>query len=361
MERKLASIQKIIKLEPIENADSIEKATILGWSLVVKKGEFNEGDYCVYCEVDSILPDKPEFEFLKDKKFRIKTIKLRGQISQGIAFPLSILPNKKWNENDDVTKILNIKKYDPQGELEAKLLKDIENRKQNKIFKFMKRYSWYRKLFLLHSNKGEFPKFIPKTDEDRIQLFPNICEREKDTIFTFTEKLDGQSGTWFLIKKKTLFGKKYIFGVCSRRIHLSKLDNSSYWTIAKQYDLKNKLEVLIGKYDYVALQGEIIGEGIQKNKYNIKGYDVYFFNLIYPDKKIISFGQYGGVLSQLGLKRVPFLEYSKLKSTIPEMVEYAHGKSIISDIYREGIVCRNQEKQISFKVINTDFLLKYGE
>ncbi len=358
MERKLATIQKIRSLEPIENADSIEKATVLGWSLVVKKGEFKEGELCVYCEIDSILPDKPEFEFLKDKKFRIKTIRLRGQTSQGIAFPLSILPNKKWKENDDVTKILGIIKYDPQGDLETKLLKDIENRKQNKITKFMKRYSWYRKLFLFSKKREGFPKFIPKTDEDRIQLFPNICEREKDTVFTITEKLDGQSGTWFLVKKKTLFGKKYIFGVCSRRIHLTKPDNSSYWTIARQYDLKNKLERLIGKYDYVALQGEIIGEGIQKNKYNIKGYAVYFFNLIYPDKKIISFKAYDFPLAKYA---VPFIAYSKLKPTISEMVEYAKGKSTLIDIPREGIVCRNQEKQISFKIINTDFLLKYGE
>jgi RNA ligase (TIGR02306 family) len=89
--RKLASVQRIIDIQPIENADSIEVATILGWKVVVKRGEFEVGDLCIYCEIDSIMPDKPEFEFLRDKKFRIKTIKLKGQISSGIAFPLTIL------------------------------------------------------------------------------------------------------------------------------------------------------------------------------------------------------------------------------------------------------------------------------
>lgn len=91
--RKLASIQRIISLSAIEGADKIEKAVVLGWNVVVKKGDFKVGDLCVYCEIDSILPDKPEFEFLRDRKFRIKTIKLKNQCSQGICFPLSILEN----------------------------------------------------------------------------------------------------------------------------------------------------------------------------------------------------------------------------------------------------------------------------
>lgn len=90
--RKLASIQKIIGLEPIEGADNIMKAKVLGWELVIKKGEYAVGDFCIYCEIDSVLPNKPEFEFLKSKNFRIRTIRLRGQISQGICFPLSMLP-----------------------------------------------------------------------------------------------------------------------------------------------------------------------------------------------------------------------------------------------------------------------------
>ena len=124
--RKLASIQKIVSLEPIKDADKIEKATVLGWELVVaKKDNFKVGDLVVYCEVDSILPDKPEFEFLRERKFRIKTIKLRGQVSQGICFPLSILPKAKYNEGEDVTEVFGARKYDPWRSLNARRQNDL--------------------------------------------------------------------------------------------------------------------------------------------------------------------------------------------------------------------------------------------
>ena len=114
--RRLATIQKILDLKPIPNADNILCATVQGWELVVKKDEFKIGDLCVYIEIDSIVPDKPEFEFLRDRKFRVKTIKLRKQISQGLALPLSILPQGKYKEDDDVTEILGVIKYDPEGD-----------------------------------------------------------------------------------------------------------------------------------------------------------------------------------------------------------------------------------------------------
>src|SRR5579863_8664556 len=117
MERKLASIQRVLDVQPILNADAIEVLTILGWKVVANKGEHKVGDLVVYCEVDSILPEKPEFEFLRKNHFRIKTIKLRGQVSQGIVFPLSILPiaNNEivaWYEGLDVTERLGITKYE---------------------------------------------------------------------------------------------------------------------------------------------------------------------------------------------------------------------------------------------------------
>src|ERR1700744_3519324 len=112
--RKLASIQMIRSLEPIEGADAIEKATVLGWQLVVKKGEFRVGDLCIYCEIDSVMPDRPEFEFLRPRGMRIKTIRLRGQVSQGICLPVSILPaGTVLEENIDCTDILEITKYEP--------------------------------------------------------------------------------------------------------------------------------------------------------------------------------------------------------------------------------------------------------
>lgn len=111
--RTLASIKEIAALHPIEGKDRIELAVIDGWSVIVKKNEFQVGDRCVYCEIDSVLPEKPEFEFLRNKNFRIKTMKMGGVISQGICFPLSILPESEYKVGDDVTDIMGVKQYEP--------------------------------------------------------------------------------------------------------------------------------------------------------------------------------------------------------------------------------------------------------
>jgi len=371
MTRQLASIQKILNIEAIPDADNILKCTILGWSCVIaKKDNFKVGDLVVYIEIDSVVSERPEFEFLRERKFRIRTIKLRKQVSQGLVLPLSILPsNKKYKENDDVTEILGVKKYDPEGDLERKLAEEKANRTNNKIQKFLLKYPWYRRL-IFKPKQGGFPKFIKKTDESRIQLFPDICEREKNTIFQITEKLDGQSVTLFLLKKSKhkflfwSFGSDYQFGVCSRNLYLPKENDSSYWTIAKQYNIKKVLENLMftsPNNNLVVLQGEIIGNNIQGNKYKINGYKFYAFNLLIngkpTDTKTMLF-----VLNDKGIETVPLLSINfELKSTIPEMVEYSKGKSLLADIPREGVVIRNYDKFISFKVVNPDFLLKYEE
>ena len=364
MTRKLASVQRIVNIEPIPDADAIEKATVLGWEVVIaKKDNLHIGDLVVYFEVDSLLPDKPEFEFMRDRKFRVKTIRLRKQISQGLVFSLSILPNKKWNEGDDVTEIIGVKKYDPEGDLERRLFEEKQQREKNKLKKFLMKYTWYRTLFNFFNPKKDkgWPKFIKKTDEDRIQLFPHICENEKDTTFTVTEKIDGQSGTYFLVKKKNLFGKKYIFGVCSRNVYLKTPDNSSYWTIARKYNIENVLKNLVGNNDYIVLQGEIVGTNIQGNKYGVKEHDFYAFNLIASEVKVGTTAK-RYLLDQHGIKCVPLLDTNfRLKPTIAEMVDFSNGKSVLADTLREGIVVRNYEKNISFKVVSPEFLLKHGE
>jgi len=357
--RKLASIQTIVALDSIVGADSIEKATVLGWELVVKKGEFAVGDKVVYCEVDSILPEKPEFEFLRERRYRIRTIKLRGQISQGIAFPLSVLPKGKYAEGDDVTEVLGVKKHDPQAVLEQKEADRLAGISKNRLDKFFKRYAWYRRL-LFKPTKRPFPAFIKKTDEDRIQLFTRICENEKDTQFIVTEKVDGQSGTFFVVKNRKykpwkFWQQKYVFGVCSRNFQLLKDDGQSYWNVAKKYNLK---EYMI-KYaqqtnaNTVVIQGEIIGPKIQGNKYGVTENKLYLFNHIID-------GQLAPAVSRWGIECVPFLNIRfYLPPTIPECVAYAIGKSLLADVPREGVVVRNYNKGLSLKIINPDFLLKY--
>jgi hypothetical protein len=366
-ERKLATIQRIVKLELIPNADQIEKAIILGWELITKKGEFQVGDLCVYVEIDSQLPERVEFEFLRNRKFRIKTIKLKNQISQGIAFPLSILPNYleiDYKEGEDVTELLGITKYDPQ--LQEENSQNIQHQPKNKFEKFLMKFSWYRKLFLKQKTRN-WPKFISKTDEDRIQLFPHICENEQDTIFQISEKLDGSSATFALRRnpKRWQYWNKFEFYVCSRNIHKKREDDSSYWQVAKKYDIENKLLKAYNKLNRMQLviQGEILGPKIQSNKYKIYEYQFFVYNIKdLKDNKIFTNKEIYTLCDYLELKTVPFLDNNfKLKSSIPEMVEYAKGKSQIADIQREGIVIRNYEKNISFKIINPNFLLKYEE
>ncbi len=371
--RKLASIQKIKSLEPIENADSIEKAIVLGWECVVKKGEFNIEDLCVYCEIDSVLPEKPEFEFLKDRKYRIKTIKLRGQISQGICFPLTILPKNNYNEGDDVTEIIGITKYlSPSERHELEQIEQRIKRDKNKIRKFMMRYSWFRMLFLSRTKKSGFPYWISKTDEERIQNMPWVLEQFKDKYVYVTEKIDYQSGTWTgkIIPRfggllgKLLPLKKYQFVVCSRNLTTNN-KNSLYWQIAKKYNL----EEILRKNPDLTIQGEQGDVGIQGNKYELNEPKMWIFNLIdhqtgfhYNYEEIETF------CIDNKLDYVPIIKKCYIKdigTNISDWVEFSKGKSFINpNIQREGIVVRcveNGQKLLSFKVVNPDFLLKYNE
>lgn len=172
MERKLAHIELIEDINPIPNADAIEVVSVLGWRCVVKKGDFKLGDKVIYVEVDSILPDKPEFEFLRDRKFRIKTIKLRGQVSQGLVLPLSsLLENYKGSlkVGTDVTEAMGIIKYEAQPEE----TKETESKPKSAFDRFMRRFWWYRKFFVKKTS-GTFPSWIRKTDEERIQNMPYV-------------------------------------------------------------------------------------------------------------------------------------------------------------------------------------------
>lgn len=353
--RKLATIRIIAEIKPIPNADMIEVAIVDGWECVVKKSDgFKVGDKVVYIEIDSIVPDRPEFEFLRDQNFRVRTIKLRKQVSQGLVISLSILPHGFYTVGADVTEILGVTKYDLQAEQESKLLQSKADNVKNPFIKFLLRFKWFRDRYI-KPKKGGYPSWIVKTDEERIQNKTAMFEAEKEngTLFSVTEKIDGQSGTYYLERH----GKKFEFGVCSRNIHLTKPDNSSYWTIAKQFDIENVLKKLIGNADRIVLQGEILGEGIQGNKYKVVGYDFYAFNLICPARKVSTI-EMAEILNPHGIKTVHLVDVAfKLKDTIPDMVEYAKGKSWLLPINREGVVIRNNERNISFKVINPDFLL----
>lgn len=332
--RKLASIQKIRHIEPIEGADAIVKASVLGWELVIRKDEFTVGDLCVYCEIDSVLPEREEFAAIRAKTNRIKTIRLRGQISQGICFPLSVLPEGILPVEDlDVTDLLGITKFEPP--IPANLAGDV---------------------------KGLFPSFIPKTDETRVQVLQKVLDKYKDIACYVAEKLDGSSATFYF--------KDGVFGVCSRNLELQYDETNSMWKFAIEHQLEEKLR---GYGRNIALQGEIIGEGIQKNKYQLRGQVVHFFNVFDIDAyRYLSLNEMRELLSSFGLKMVPVLDENyALSNEMESLIEKSKLKSRLNDkAIAEGIVIRplvetidkyNMQGRLSFKVINPDFLIKYDE
>jgi hypothetical protein len=373
--RNLAHIEKIISLQSIDDADSIEKAIILGWEVVIKKGEFNTGDLVVYCEIDSVLPEKEEFEFLRNRKFRIRTIKLKGQVSQGICFPLSILPKGKYSEGQDVTNIIGIEKYLSPTEKEEISQEELRiKNEKNKLKKFLTRYSWFRKLFLSRKKKNGFPYWVSKTDEERIQNVPHILEQFKDYEVYVTEKIDYQSGTWTgqeIPKFGGLLGqliplKKFLFVVCSRNL-TNNDKNSLYWKIAKKYNI----EQILRENPTLTIQGEQGDTKVQGNKYSITKPTMWVFNIInHKTNYHYDYNEMKEFCDLNNLKCVPLVGYHPIKikdigSTVQEFVEYSKGKSLInSNIHREGIVVRcikDGKKLLSFKVINPDFLLKYSD
>lgn len=353
--RKLASIQKIASIDPIPGADSIEVASVLGWKCVVKKGEFNPGDMCVYIEVDSLLPDRTEFEFMKPRGMRVRTVKLRGQVSQGLAVPMSILDGVKnmmptehgemyetpWEEGDEVTDVIGITKY--EAPVPASLAGEV---------------------------KGSFPSFLNKTDEDRIQSFPDILSKYPDTMCRVCEKLDGSSMTVYLRDGE--------FGVCSRNLDLKETDDNTFWSVARALKLEEKLR---GVGRNLALQGELIGEGVQKNKYKVKGHTVMFFDVFDIDKhEYLSPSEAKHLLVDMSLSSVPYVQDILLGDhTVKSLIELATMQSAMNpDTLAEGIVVRSyrdvsetfqtpdgpktiNRSRLSFKVISPTFLLKNDE
>jgi len=346
--RNLATIQRIIDIKPIPNADAIEVAQILGWHVVIKRNEFKVNDLCVYVEIDSLLPHWPEFEFLASSNYRIRTVRLRGQVSQGICFPLSILEGKKFKDDTrenpkyelyegyDVTGLLQIEKYEPA--IPA---------------------------CLSGLAIGYFPSFIPTTDETRIQSMPEILTKYKWQRFYVTEKCDGSSCTIFI--------KDNNFGVCSSGLQLAEDDKNSFWKVVKQNNIEEKIRSLDMN---IALQGELVGEGIRGNKLGIKGHDIYFFTAFDIDEyKFMDGPDLLSMLMTLGLKMVPIIDANyKLPLTVDELVAFVQRKSEINpNVWIEGGVFRPHieiidteikllhANRLSFKCINPNFLLKYNE
>jgi len=366
--RKLVTIRKVKELKPIKNADFIELAIVDGWQCVVKKGEFSVGDIGVYFEIDSFLPLEPEFQFLEksckkkmgnEEGLRLRTIKLKGEISQGLLLPLTVI--KRFLKGKDLrleigtelTEILGVKKYDPP--IPAQLAGQV---------------------------KGNFPSFLKKTEQERIQnLFDKYSNNEEIKNLTFEEslKLDGTSCTYYVanIEKFGIEEKEDMdiqnglyFGHCSRNLE-TKEGDSTPWQIAR--DLKIKEELLefskrTGRN--IAFQGELMGPKIQGNRENLKSPEFFLFEIWDIDnQKYLTPKERETILGSFtNIKQVPILNKESKPfetfKTVQEFLEYAKGPSIYHKI-REGLVYKSNElvngQNISFKVINNDFLLKGGD
>ena len=367
-ERSLAHIETITAIEPIQGADLIQLAKLLGWQCVIaKKDDFKVGDRVVYIEIDSVVPERPEFEFLRARKFRIRTIKLKGQISQGLVLPLSVLPPAKYKEGQDVTETLGITHHDPESSLH------IDTKKRSKLMKFLFRFKIVRKICMpfIVKVKGSWPHYISKTDEERIQNLGwyKVYNQFKDQHFYVTEKLDGSSATFFYKREKVNLLKKFIVGVCSRNQWLKTPDESIWWKIARRYNIEFYLTDYYKKLGHeLVIQGEIIGSKIQHNKYKLDNdIDFYVFNIInLTDSYHFTLKEMKEFCDASGLKTVPVVhEHFILPEDRETLIVMADGKSLLNpNTDREGLVFRcieDAQKKISFKAISNKFLLKSEE
>lgn len=326
----MASIRKIDGIRPIEGADAIEAAVVGGWTVVVRRGEFAVGDLVVYLEIDSWVPhDLAPFlskgseprEFNGVKGERLRTVKLRGQVSQGLLIPA-------WGtfpEGTDMTEALGIQKY--EASIPAQLAGDVE---------------------------GPFPSVIPKTDQERIQnLTEELKEWQDNSAFTWeaTEKLDGSSMTVFVTGDTE--------GVCSRNWALKETEGNGLWRVARAEQLIEKIRST-GRN--LALQGELIGEGIQGNRYNVRGQEFHLFDIYDIDR-----GEYMTPFERRtfcnthGIKHVPVIATETvIQEFVQGLLDMAEGKSMLNDkAEREGLVFKcNTFGGPSFKVISNKFLLK---
>ena len=328
---KLASIQIITDIRPIEGADRIEAATVLGYQTVIKKGEFRPGDWCVWHEPDTVTADKPEYEFLRKQGFRLKVSRFRGQVSQGLALPLTVLPPADYAVGDDVTELTGIRKYE----------KPLPPN-------------------LVGVAKGAFPSWMPKTDEPNLRSFPAALEEFTGRECVITQKVDGTSATFYL--------RGGAFGVCTRNLELLDDPASMFWRVARERRVREALETLHGDF---ALQGELHGHGIQGNHLGVKGLSIAVFNLFDIEKHAyLGHPAFAAFCDANGLPRVREVWRGEFRFSLPELVDLASAQDYAPGQPAEGIVIRPLEetysmvlesRRLSAKVVSERYALKHGE
>lgn len=346
--RKLASIQRIWEIAPIEGADRIELAHVLGWQCVVNKGQFEPMDLAVYFEIDSFLPIRPEFEFMRSSSyrktdimgegFRIRTMRFRGQISQGLVLPLSVFPQipADIELGADVTELLGIKKW----EIEEKATTG-------------------------GTVIGTLPPDVPHTDETRVQAEPELIKDFAGLEYYISTKMDGSSHSICLDDEG--------FHVTGHNYEYADDGKCAFYELVKRDGLERKVREYSESHgiDLLTIQGEFCAPGIQRNRLRLTRPEWYVFTVRINGKRV-GLTKLCEVCEALGLTTVPVEEvgtdlpakYPTVESLLARADgEYPNGGR------KEGIVIRPTEPifntrisaSLSMKVVSNKYLLKNEE
>lgn len=381
-ERELAYVVKVDEIRPIEGADRVEIAVVNGWHIMVRKDQFKPGDLAVYFEIDSKVPAKEPFMFLEGKHFKVKTQKyFKGTvISQGLlmsfedfgwdkdAHKLGDFLTKELEvtyfvEEDNIRKAPSVDKYKRMAQRNGKLF-------AHQPFRWLMRRTWGKKLlFVFFGKKGDkkatWPAWVAKTDEERVENMPWIFDNKSP--FVATEKIDGTSTTFTM--KRGKFGKNDFY-VCSRNVVFDKPDKNCFYDtnvyieMAEKYNIEKILESILTDdptLDWVTLQGETYGAGIQKRDYGLKEHRFAGFNFITSKEGRWDSVRAAKFMTQYNIPWVPILDENYiLPDTIEELRAFSHSEgSRIDGVIKEGIVFRSQDGSMSFKCVDPEFLMKY--
>ena len=405
-ERELAYVVIVDKILPIKDADNVEQAVVGGWHILVRKDQFHSGDPAIYFEIDSKVPETEPFKFLEAKHYKIKTQKyFKGTvISQGLLmsaedFGWKInydtqdssgdIPYICDNENehhyaegesrflteklgvkysvdeDNIRKASSGDKYKKMAQRNGKLF-------SHQPFRWLMKRTWGKKFLFIFfgkkKDKNNWPLWVVKTDEERVQNMPWILESKQEWIAT--EKIDGTSTT-FTIKRAKGFFNKNKFYVCSRNVVFDTpnkncyYDTNVYTEMAEKYKIEEILNKMLKEYpqaDWITIQGETYGADIQKRNYSMKNHDFMAFNLIMSNTGKWNTIKMAEELKKYGIPSVPIIDsHFTLPNTVEELLNYATNKSVIDGGMREGIVFRSKDGTQSFKAVSNDFLLKYHQ
>ena len=396
-ERELCYVVRVDEIKPIEGRDRVECAVVGGWTIMVRKDQFKPGDLGIYFEIDSQVPEKEPFMFLEAKHFKIKTQKYKtpdGQFwSQGLLMHAedfgwemlddSIADDEKnlhFDEGDTrfLTEKLGVTyavaednsrkagsadKYKKMAQRNGKLF-------AHQPFRWLMRHEWGKKLLFVFfgkkkDKKGGWPEWVAKTDEERVQNMPWILADKSDWIAT--EKIDGTSTTFTI--KRGRRRNQYDFYICSRNVVFDKpdkqcfYDSNVYVEMAEKYNVESVLRQILENcpdLDWVTLQGETYGAGIQKRDYSLKDHDFVGFNFITSASGRWNSVDAKKLMNGFGIPWVPIVdEHFVLPDTVDELLTIATDKSVIDGGMREGLVFRSQDGVKSFKAVSNEFLMKY--